>query len=112
MNNNNELVKVDCFYYSFYIKKSELSNYNIEYKELSEKTDKIINDNKNSKSMLSVKISDNLLTKINETKINKTKVNETKVNNCSNFLYKCKALEQLNLYYFAIIYYLFNYRKI
>lgn len=108
MNTNNEIVKVDCFYYSFYIKKSELSKYNIDSNYLTEKTNKIINDARlNTHYKIDINITEDLLQK------NGTRLNSTRLNNYSNILYKFKRLEQLNLYYLAFIYYLlFIYRKI
>lgn len=42
-NTNDELILVNCFYYSFYIKKSELQKFNIDSEKLKLDTDKIIN---------------------------------------------------------------------
>lgn len=41
MSNKEDLVYVDCFYYGFYIKKSELSKYNIKSEQLVQETKNI-----------------------------------------------------------------------
>ena len=46
MSGNNDLIYVNCFYYGFYISKSQLSNYNIKPEQLVEDTNKIIKENK------------------------------------------------------------------
>ena len=46
MSANNELVYVNCFYYGFYINKSELDNYSIKPEQLVKDTKKIIKDYK------------------------------------------------------------------
>lgn len=43
--NNKDMVKIDCFYYSFYIKKNELKNYNLTEEEVINTTETIIKRN-------------------------------------------------------------------
>jgi hypothetical protein len=66
MNNKEELVYIDCFYYGFYIKKSELKKYNFNnYKEL--QNEELQNgklQNKKVNTEQNVEISYNLLNNI------------------------------------------------
>ena len=43
--NNKDMVKVDCFYYTFYIKKNELKNYNLTEEEVVNTTKTVIKRN-------------------------------------------------------------------
>ena len=85
--NNKEIVYVDCFYYGFYIKKSELSKYNIKSEQLVQDTQKIIKEHKKINTKLKIKISDSLLQYI-YAKLN--------ITNSSNTLNSPRVLEQLN----------------
>lgn len=98
-----ELVYVDCFYYGFYIKKSELSKYNIKSEQLIQDSQKIIKENKKINIKPKIKISDNLLQNIYK-KLN--------INNCSNTLNSSRVLEQLNSCNFTIIYDLLTFKSI
>mgnify|MGYP000866725328 CR=1 FL=1 len=95
MSNKEELVYVDCFYYGFYIKKSELSKYNIKSEHLAEETKNIIKEHKKINTKPKIKISDSLLQNI-YAKLN--------ITNCSNTLNSSRVLEQLNSCNFTIIY--------
>ena len=94
MTNKEELVYVNCFYYSFYIKKSELSKYNIKSEQLFQDTQKIIKDHKKVNTKPKIQISDSLLQNI-----------YAKLNiNSSNTLNSSRVSEQLNSCNFTIIY--------
>ena len=54
MSNKEDLVYVDCFYYGFYIKKSELSKYNI-------KSEQLVQETKNIYAKLNITNSSNTL---------------------------------------------------
>ena len=43
--NNKDMVKIDCFYYTFYIKKNELKNFNLTEEEVVNTTETIIKRN-------------------------------------------------------------------
>ncbi len=43
--NNKDMVKIDCFYYTFYIKKNELKNYNLTEEEVVNTTETVIKRN-------------------------------------------------------------------
>lgn len=98
MSNKTDYVYVDCFYYGFYIQKSELEKYNI-------KQEQLINDIKNIKehekvnTKPTIKNCDSVLHNIYET---------LKISNSSKTLNSCKVLEQLKSYNFTFIYYLLN----
>jgi len=64
MSNKEDLVYVNCFYYGFYMKRNELSKYNIKSEQLVEVTKKIINENKNSSIRTNIQISDSLFQNI------------------------------------------------
>ena len=98
MTDNDELVYINCFYYSFYIKKSELSKYNITKEEVEKETEKTIHNFNNYDS------TDNLLKKIFK--------NIKKLNNSSNILNSHKILEELNDCNFNIVYDLLTLRTI
>ena len=95
MSNKEDLVYVDCFYYGFYIKKSELSKYNIKSEQLVQKTKEIIKEHKKVNTKPKIKISDSLLQNI-YAKLN--------ITNSSNTLNSSRVLEQLNSCNFIIIY--------
>ena len=42
---NKDMIKIDCFYYTFYIKKEELKNYNLTETDVVNITDHIIKKN-------------------------------------------------------------------
>ena len=93
--NKEELVYIDCFYYGFYIKKSELNKYNIKSQQLVQDTEKIIEEHKKVNNQPKIEISESLLQNIN------TKLNIT---NSSNTLNSSRVLEQLNSCNFTIVY--------
>ena len=95
MNNKEELIYVNCFYYAFYIKKSELSKYNIKPEQLVQDTQKIIKEHKKVNTKPKIQISDSLLQNI-YAKLN--------ITNSSNTLNSSRVLEQLNSCNFTIIY--------
>jgi len=95
MSNKEDLVYVDCFYYGFYIKKSELSKYNIKSEQLVQETKNIIKEHKKVNTKPKIKISDSLLQNI-YAKLN--------ITNSSNTLNSSRVLEQLNSCNFTIIY--------
>ena len=101
--NKEDIVYVDCFYYGFYIKKSELSKYNIKSEQLVQYTQKTIKEHKKVNTKPNIEICDNLLQNINK-KLN--------INNYSNTLNSSRVLEQLNSCNFTIIYDLLTLRKI
>ena len=102
MSNKEDLVYVNCFYYGFYIKKNELSKYNIKHEDLVKDTERIIKQNKNinnqPKLEPKIQISDSLLQYINE------KLNISNSSNSSNTLNSSTVLEQLKSCDFTIIY--------
>ena len=81
MFNKEELVPVDCFYYIFYIKKSELHKYNISSEQLDKSTKKIINENK----------------KVNIKPVKKIKY----INSCKTLILS-RVLQELNSYYINV----------
>jgi hypothetical protein len=95
MSNKENLVYVDCFYYGFYIKMSELSKYNIKSEQLVQETKNIIKEHKKVNTKPKIKISDSLLQNI-YAKLN--------ITNSSNTLNSSRVLEQLNSCNFTIIY--------
>uniref|UniRef100_A0A6C0LHD7 Uncharacterized protein n=1 Tax=viral metagenome TaxID=1070528 RepID=A0A6C0LHD7_9ZZZZ len=95
MSNKENLVYVDCFYYGFYIKKSELSKYNIKPEKLVQDTQKIIKEHKKVNTKPIIKISDSLLQNIYE---------KLKITNSSNTLNSSRVLEELNSCNFTFIY--------
>ena len=95
MSNKEDLVYVNCFYYGFYIKKSELSKYNIKAEQLTEHTEKIIKQHKKINTKPKIKISDSLLQNIYE-KLN--------ITNSSNTLNSSRVLKELRSCNFTIIY--------
>lgn len=95
MTDNNELVYINCFYYGFYIKKSELSKYNITIEQVKKETEKTINN---------FNTPDNLLKKIFK--------NIKKLNNSSNILHSYDILEEFNNCNFNVIYNLLTLRSI
>lgn len=95
MSNKEDFVYVDCFYYGFYIKKSELSKYNIKSEQLVQETKNIIKEHKKVNTKPKIKISDSLLQNI-YAKIN--------ITNSSKTLNSSRVLEQLNSCNFTIIY--------
>lgn len=109
MSNKKDLVYVDCFYYGFYIKKSELSKYNIKSEELVQETKNIIKEHKKVNTKPKIKISDSLLQNI-YTKLNIT--NSSNSSNSSNTLNSSIVLEQLNSCNFTIIYDLLTLKSI
>ena len=103
MSNKDELVYVNCFYYSFYIKKSELLKYNINSEKLVEDTEKIIIQQKKNNTKPTIKISDSMLGNIYKKLDNY---------NYSNTLNSSRLLEQLNSCNFNIIYDLLTLKKL
>ena len=103
MSNKEELVYVNCFYYGFYIKKSELDKYNIKSEQLIQDTQKIIKEHKKINTKPKIKISDSLLQNI-YAKLN--------ITNSSNTLNSSRVLEQLNSCNFTIIYDLLTFKSI
>ena len=103
MHNKEELVYVDCFYYGFYIKKSELSKYNINSEQLVQDTKKIIKEHKKVNTKRKIQISDSLLQNI-YAKLN--------ITNSSNTLNSSRVLEQLNSCNFTIVYDLLTLKSI
>jgi len=103
MHNKEELVYVNCFYYGFYIKKSELSKYNIKSEQLVQDTQKIIKEHKKVNTQSKIQIFDSLLQNI-YTKLN--------ITNSSNTLNSSRVLEQLNSCNFTIIYNLLTLKSI
>ena len=99
--NKEDLIHVDCFYYSFYIKKSQLIKYNIMPEKLIKDTENIIKQHKEINT--NVNISDNLLQNICE---------RLNITNYSNTLNSSRVLEQLNSCNFTIIYDLLTLRTI
>ena len=95
MSNNDELVYVNCFYYGFYIKRSQLSEYNIKSEQLIQDTEKIILQHKNTNNKSKINISNSLLNNIYE---------KFKISNFSNTLNSSRVLEQFNSCNFTIIY--------
>jgi hypothetical protein len=98
MMDNDELIYINCFYYSFYIKKSELSKYNITKEEVEKETEKTIHNFNNYDS------TDNLLKKIFK--------NIKKLNNSANILNSHKILAELKDCNFNIVYDLLTLRTI
>lgn len=97
-----ELVHINCFYYSFYIKKSELEKYNLNSDKLSEETKKIVKKFKKVRTIDNIHILENsALQPIYD-----------KINNSSNILNLCKILEELNNCNFKIIYFILKLRNI
>ena len=43
--NDKDMIKIDCFYYTFYIKKDELKNYNLTEEEVVNTTETVIKRN-------------------------------------------------------------------
>jgi len=102
MNNKEELVYVNCFYYGFYIKKSELSKYNIKSEQLVQDTQKIIKEHKKVNTKPKIQISDSLLQNI-----------YAKLNiNYSNTLNSSRVFEQLNSCNFTVVYDLLTLKSI
>lgn len=50
MADKEEMIYINCFFYSFLIKKSELKKFNIEQKQLEENTQSINKNNNNDKN--------------------------------------------------------------
>ena len=103
MSNKEELVYIDCFYYGFYLKKSELSKYNIKSEQLIKNTQKIIEENKKIDMKPNILISDSILQNIYK---------KLKNTNYSNTLNSSRVLEQLNSCDFTIIYDLLTLKSI
>ena len=103
MSNEKELLYVDCFYYGFYIKKSELSKYNIKSEQLFEYNQEIIKKHKKVNTKTNIQIYDNLIQSIDE-KLN--------ITNSSNTLNLSRVLEQFNSCNFTILYDLLTLKSI
>ena len=103
MYDKEELVYVNCFYYGFYIKKSELDKYNIKSEQLIQDTQKIIKEHKKINTKPKIQISDSLLQNI-YAKLN--------ITNSSNTLNSSRVLEQLNSCNFTIVYDLLTLKSI
>lgn len=102
MSNKEELVYVNCFYYGFYIKKSELSKYKIKSEQLVQDTQKIIKEHKKVNTKPKIQISNSLLQNI-----------YVKLNiNSSNTLNSSRVLEQLNSCDFTVVYDLLTLKSI
>ena len=103
IHNKEELVYVNCFYYGFYIKKSELDKYNINSEQLVQDTEKIIKEHKKINTKPKIQISNSLLQNI-YAKLN--------ITNSSNTLNSSRVLEQLNSCNFTIVYDLLTLKNI
>ena len=103
MFNNEDLIYVNCFYYGFYIKKNELSKYNIKYEELVESTKNILDNNKKTNIKTNIKISESPLQNIRK---------KLYIINSSTILNSSKILEQFNSCNFTIIYNLLELKTI
>jgi hypothetical protein len=101
--NKEELVYIDCFYYGFYIKKSELNKYNINSEQLVQDTKKIIKEHKKVNTKPKIQISDSLLQNI-YAKLN--------ITNSSNTLNSSRVLEKLNSCNFNYVYDLLTFKSI
>lgn len=99
LSNKEELVYIDCFYYSFYIKKSELNKYNIKSELLIQNNQKIIKEHKNPTIKNYNSLSHNIDHKLN-------------INNSYNTLNSSRVLEQLNSCNFTINYNLLTLKNI
>lgn len=103
MSNKIEHVYIDCFYYGFYIKKTELEKYNIKPEQLVEYSKNKIKKQEKVNIKPTIKNCDNVLHNVYK---------QLKISNCSNTLNSNKVLEQLKSCNFKFIFYLLTIRSI